>query len=316
MISKRIVEYQGRQYVLHRFRSHSTFQRFMQIVQDMTAAGASVQSIAARTATIEQMRQHGYWVALDYVPGSRLGPDPAASTLISFGRSLARLHSVEGPEGRALFAAWRPKLPHVAYLLSTAGLSAAERDWVQGSRGRLRLVRANQLTHGDLYADNIIEAPDRSVSLIDYELMVFEQAGIELATALLRPFCRRAENRRLLVETYLAHCGEANAEIWKRHADDFLFAAAARLSLRRRRRRLNFILENGVLQIAASVFPFLQNRIQARFDHNVKRTRIGDANLAYFEHVARSLIRCRLRGRTDQILDLLDRINDEFHPQA
>src|SRR5690606_8731936 len=91
-------------------------------------------------------------------------------------------------------------------------------------------------THGDLYGANIIVDADHSVGLIDYELLAYDLAGIELAATLLRPFCRNEGRRRALLRAYLASCPAELRQAWKENSRDFIFAAAARLALARQDR--------------------------------------------------------------------------------
>jgi Ser/Thr protein kinase RdoA (MazF antagonist) len=310
-VSKRIVVHGRNRYVLQRFRRRATFERFILLMQQMAEAGASVQRIVAHTDTAELQRRHGYWVALDFVRGQPLRPKAAPRTVISFGRCLARLHSIEGPESQPLFVAHRPTLPHAAYLRAMT-LSPEERAWIRDSGERLRRVPANHLTHGDVYGENVIVARDLSVALIDYELMAFERAGIELAITLLRPFCRRTPDRSLLVRTYLAQCGAANAEAWRLHATDFLFAAAARLSLQRRWRRWGLLLTDSLLKARVRLIPFGKAGAERSMRINASKKRIGERNEAYYEHVARAVVRDSLAGASDKPLHMLARINAEY----
>lgn len=306
MMSKSIVELEGEQYVLHRFRRHATFERFLKLMRQVSEAGATVQRIAAVTATADQQRQHGYYVALDYVPGTPFGPKPTATTLASFAQNLARLHSVEGPDNEAPFAAARPKLPHKAYLRANPDLSIDERNWIRASLVRLKSIRANNLTHGDLYAANIILGSDGRVSLIDYELMAFERAGVELGIALLRSFCRHADGRRLLLETYLKHCSATVAQAWQTHWADFLFAAAARLALQRKRRYRNLTLTNHLLKVPARLLRSGNSDLGRRMDRNESLRRTAHRRAAYYGHVAKRLVHFGLATPTLDPLEVLN----------
>lgn len=306
MMSKSIVELEGKQYVLHRFRRHATFERFLKLMKQVSDAGASIQRIAAVTATGDQQRQHGYYVALDYVPGRPFGVKPTAASLASFAQNLARLHSVEGPDDEALFAAGRPKLPHKDYIKANPDLSAEERNWVLASLARLKSIRSNNLTHGDLYAANIIAGADGRVSLIDYELMAFERGGIELAIALLRSFCRNAGDRRLLLETYLTHCSAALAQTWQAHCADFLFAAAARLALQRRRRFRRLTIANHLLKIRARILRSGSPHSGRGIDLNEKLRRSAHAHAIRYDRVARALVHSGLNAPNLDIFEVFD----------
>lgn len=294
MMSKSIVEWEGKHYVLHRFRRRATFKRFVKLIEQVSDSGASIQRIAALTATDDQQRRHGYYVALDYVPGTPLGGRTTEGTLVSFGQNLARLHSVEGPDNEALFAAARPKLPHGSYVRSNADLSAEERKWIEASRGRLLSTRANNLTHGDLYAGNIIAGADGRVSLIDYELMAFERAGIELAIALLRSFCRKAADRRLLLKSYLADCSPALAQAWQSHFADFLFAAAARLASQRRSRFWRLTFYNQLLKLRARFAWADRSDLDRRIEKNEKLRWSAHRQAIHYGRVARALVQVGL----------------------
>ena len=290
MMSKAIVELEGQHYVLHRFRRRATFERFVKLIERISESGASIQRIAAVTATGDQQRRHGYCVALTYVPGTPFGAKSAVTGLKSFAQNLARLHSVEGPDNQALFAAARPTLPHKEYLRANPDLSADERHWISGSLERLNAIRPNNLTHGDLYAGNIISGADGHVSLIDYELMAFERAGIELAIALLRSFCRDAADRTLLLETYLKHCSSRVAQTWHTHFDDFLFAAAARLALQRKRRFRRLTFYNRVLRLRVRVQRSDNIDLKRRIDKNERLRWNADRQAAHYTRVARALV--------------------------
>lgn len=294
MMSKSIVEWEGRNYVLHRFRCRATFKRFVKLIEQVSDSGASIQRIAALTATDDQQRRHGYCVALDYVPGTLLGGRTTVETLVSFGQNLARLHSVEGPDNEALFAAARPRLPHRAHVRANADLSADERTWIEAIHARLQATRANNLTHGDLYAGNIIAGADGRVSLIDYELMAFERAGIELAIALLRSFCRHADDRRLLLETYLAHCSPALAQAWHGTFADFHFAAAARLASQRRSRFWRLTVYNQLLKLRARLARSGRPDLERRIEKNEKLRWSAQRQALHYRRVARALVQIGL----------------------
>ncbi|MGV3550143.1 aminoglycoside phosphotransferase family protein [Rhizobium sp.] len=290
MMSKSIVEVDGRQYVLHRFRRHATFDRFLKLMQRISDSGASIQRIAAAAVTEDLQRRHGYCVALVFVPGTPFDRKSTAAGLASFAQNLARLHSVEGPENQPLFAAARPTLPYRDYLKSNPDLTSNERKWILGSHARMRSITANNLTHGDLYAANIIAGTDGRVSLIDYELMAFERAGIELSVALLRSFCRHAQDRRLLLSTYLEHCSPTLAQAWQTHFTDFLFAAAARLASQRRRRFERLTFYNRVLRLRAAILRSADPDIQRRIDKNERLRLTAERQAKHYARVARDLL--------------------------
>jgi Ser/Thr protein kinase RdoA (MazF antagonist) len=314
MMKKYIVELQGERYVIHRFRRQATFDSFIQLMEKASGAGASIQRIAAATRTAEEQRKHGYCVALTYVPGSPFDERPPAAHLASFAQNLARLHSVEGPDNQALFAAAQPKLPHNVFVKRNPDLSDAERQWIAGSLERLSSIRANNLTHGDLYAANIIADADGRVSLIDYELMAYEQAGIELAVALLRSFCRHEGHRRLVLETYLSNCSPAVAQAWQTHSVDFLFAAAARLAVMRRRRFLRLSFANYLLKLRRLLPGSTKAVITQRIDKNEKLGLSASVQAEHYAKVARALVQFSLVSPVADTFAVFDAV--QFDRQA
>lgn len=303
-LQKRIVELNGRKYVLYRFRSKRTRLRFEDTIRRLEQAGISVQSICAHTATNGEYLRHGHWVALSYLPGEPIGKQANRSTLVSLGQSMARLNAIEGPAWTALFGARRPVLPHRTYLARDAQLTDAQRRWVRESQARLEGLAGTQLTHGDLFGGNIIRNSDRSVSLIDYELLAHDLAGIELAATLLRPFCRKDKRRRILVSAYLAACPPELEQAWRVHGRDFLFAAAARLALARQD-RVRHVTRLDRLLAVRGLFSRADKKSARRHAANLAVIRSAQRNEAYYVGVARALIDLCMADPDMDPLDLL-----------
>ena len=229
-LQKRIVELDGRTYVLQRFGRRAAMQAFADTVERLRQSGIPVQDVLARAETL----RHGNWVVLSYLPGALIDKAAGKKAFAALGTVMARLNALEGGPYRALFDRKQPKLPHAAYLRRHARtLSPEQRRWIEGSAARLSALPGTQLTHGDLHSKNIILLEDGSVGLIDYEMLAYDLSGIELAGTFMRPFCRRRANRSALLDAYLAACPAPLKEIWRAHAADLLFAAAARMALGR-----------------------------------------------------------------------------------
>ncbi|HVK90084.1 MAG TPA: phosphotransferase [Mycoplana sp.] len=303
-MQKRIVELNGRTYVLYRFRRKRTKARFEDTIRRLEQAGIAIQSICARTSTFGEYLRHGHWVALSYLPGEPIAKRVNRAGLVSLGRTIARLNAIEGPPQQALFGAKRPVLPHETYLARDTQLTESQRRWIRKSHARLQGLAGAQLTHGDLFSGNIIQNDDNSVSLIDYELLAHDLAGIELAATLLRPFCRTDKRRRILLAAYLAACSPKLRQAWDVYGRDFLFAAAARLALARQDRVRHVTRLNRILA-ARRLLSRRGEELTGRYEANLAVIRSAQRNEAYYVGMARTMIELCLVDSETGPLDLL-----------
>lgn len=306
-LQKRIVRLNGETFVMYRFRRKGMQERFVAILREIAAAGVSIQPVEARTSTIGEYMRFGYWITLGHVPGVQMGK-PTPGSIASLARNLVRLHSLEGPPGKALFQGKNPKLPHRAYRDDDQTLSADQKQWIEQSHVRLQRISRTQLTHGDLFSGNIIRGPDETVSLIDYELLSYDASGIELASALIRHFSRQEKNRRLLLETYLENCSPELRAIWQEHAPDFIFAAAARLALSRKKRARNVLVKDRLDQLQCRLVPLAHSKQTSsrRHQQNLVIIETARAHEHYYRHIASTAIDvCREAPGTDALTLLL-----------
>lgn len=290
-MQKRIVQLNQHTYVLYRFRRKQTMEVFVDTLKRLEETGIAVQSICARTSTFGEYLRHGHWIALSYLPGRPLPRNANRDGLASLGQTMAKLNSLEGTPQRALFERRQPKLPHEAYLASEPQLTEKQKRWIRESLLRLREVPANQLTHGDLFGKNIIQNDDHSIGLIDYELLAYDVAGIELAATLLRPFCRNENRRRILLQAYLRSCPPQLKEAWDKYGRDLVFAAAARLALARQDRVRHVTRRNRILKIRR-MLPYRSGweAIMSQHEANLGLIRSAKRNEAYYLNVARSIV--------------------------
>lgn len=234
-LQKRIIAINGVKYVLQHFRTKRGAIDFENTIDRLHRAGISVQTICTGTRTWRETLRYGHWLAFAYLPGNILAEDAEDAALAALGATMARLNTLEGTPYRALFDRTHPRLPHASYASRQARvLTPAQNRWIEESFIRLRALPGTQLTHGDLYAKNILKSPDGAISLIDYEMLAYDLSGIELAATLLRPFCRQRRQRQALLTAYLAASPPRLKAIWEEHGADLLFAAAARLALGRK----------------------------------------------------------------------------------
>lgn len=312
-LKKRIVRLNGETFVMYRFRRKAMLERFEKTLLEIAGAGVTIQPARGRTATSAEYASHGYWIALGHVPGVQMGK-PTRGSIVSLASNLARLHSLEGPSRKALFQGKDPQLPHRAYVGAEPSLTERQKQWVHDSSARLRTADAGQLTHGDLFSGNIIRAPDDTISLIDYELLAYDASGIELASALLRHFCRPEQNRKLLLETYLANCSPALRAAWEKHAHDFIFAAAAKLALSRQQRARNVARKDYFDRLQGRLLPLPAVRAASsrRHEKNVVIIKTAQAHEHYYRHVARTAIDECAAGRATDALSLLLTCNRSY----
>lgn len=290
-LQKRIVELNGQKYVLYRFRFRKSMDRFADALQRLKQAGIRVQSVCARSSSIGERLRHGNWLALSYLPGRPLEKRPEPQSLAALGQVMATLNTIEGPAQHALFHGRHPQLPHSAYIAAETGLSEAQRAWIDNSLERLRQVSGTQLTHGDLFGDNILVSADHSIGLIDYELLAYDISGIELAATLLRPFCRKRYRRRALLDAYLAACPAKLKQSWDEYGRDFVFAAAARLAMARRDRIRHIARQERLLNVRR-LLPLGMDDMAFEREHegNLRIVRSARRNEAYYLNVARLMI--------------------------
>lgn len=314
-IQKRIVEFDGRKYVLHRFLRKATRDRFEATVRRLHEAGVLAQSVCTGTSSLQEAaRFRGHWVALSFLPGKPLARKAPPKVLAALGRTMAGLNTIEGDAPGALFERRQPVLPHENHLAEHGqALSADERRWIEDSLARMRRLPGNQLIHGDLYGGNIIAQEDQSVGLIDYELMTYDVSGIELAATLLRPFCRRTAQRQGLLKAYLAACPEALRSVWETHAPDLIFTATARLlSLRRRRLKHLIIRDRWFSRGKILLPPPLRRHVESRLDTIAKNIRSARLAEAYYLTVARTMVGICLADPGIDPVGLLERCDGQL----
>ncbi|QRM55320.1 phosphotransferase [Sinorhizobium sp. BG8] len=305
---KRIVEHNGT-YVLYRFHDREQMELLERTIDRIAGSGARVQAVQGRISTTSgDDKRFGNWIALAYLPGEKIGGRSASpASVISLADNLARLHSVEGPAYHALFQSAEPRLPHQDFLKDNGDLPPEAQRWIEESAARFEIISATQLTHGDLYASNILVGEDQSVALIDYELLAHEPFGIELAIALLRPFCLSEKNRKLLLRTYLRTCPVELRRSWKRHGRDFVFAAAARLALSRTRRFRNLRIQNFIVGAKSRLSPSAKTRsaLHETYRKNVALIESARNREIYFRHIARAVVRLCLERPDIEPLQLI-----------
>jgi Ser/Thr protein kinase RdoA (MazF antagonist) len=311
-IQKRIVEFDGRKYVLHRFLRKTTKDRFEATVRRLREAGVLAQNVSAGTSSMKQSLQfRGHWLALSYLPGKPIHRRAPPAVLAALGSTMARLNAIEGDAPGALFEERQPALPHEDYLAAhRQTLSPDETRWIDDSLARMRRLPGNQLTHGDLYGGNIIAQEDNSVGLIDYELMTYDVSGIELAATLLRPFCRRTLQRRGLLQAYLSTCPAGLRDVWSAHAPDLIFTAAARLLSLRQTRLRHLVMRHRIFTGLKTLLPWpLRKRVENRLDDIDKNIGAARLNEAYYLTIARTMVGLCLADpkiKPERLLSLCD----------
>lgn len=253
LYQKRQVRVDGQRYVLYRFLSGRAAARLLWLLEEGARHAVPLQRPVAWTRSPwEALRLGGFWVATDFLPGEPILGLASPATLRALGEALARLHRIERERPGTLFRVQAPWTDWLGTLRSqlAQGLSVggadegeapgAQAQWLAAKGAFLAGLERYQLTHGDLYGANVLAAGDK-ITLIDYEAVSFEPAGLELATVLLRDFCGGRMGLRLeLLDAYLAACSAPVRTLWQAHAAFYLVAAALRLAQRRavRARRL------------------------------------------------------------------------------
>ena len=314
-IQKRIVVFEQQTYVLHFFLLKSTKDRFEDAVGRLEAAGISAQHVCAGTASwADAIKAGGHWLALSYLPGKPLTQKAHPAALAALGRTLARLNTIEGAATGALFERRRPVLPHEGYLARSGALhSPEERRWIEESLARMRRLPATQLTHGDLYGSNIIEQDEHAIGLIDYELMTYDISGIELAATMMRPFCRQTAQRRSLLDGYLGTCAADLRATWLAHAPDLVFTAATRLLAARRQRIRHLKIRDRLFSVAEVVpLPSLRKRLKDRREAIAKNITSAEANEAYYQHIAKTMVGLCLADPVIDPVQLLEQCDKAF----
>jgi Ser/Thr protein kinase RdoA (MazF antagonist) len=261
LYQKRVVRADGERYVLYRFLNPRAAGRLLWLLSECEQHAVPLQRPAAWTrSTWDAVKLGGFWVATRFVPGEPILGLASPPTLVALGTALARLHGIERERPGALFRMhlpWRTWHQRFQGQLAgglSVGLGAAEREtvgnhlsWLTAKGAFLSRLERYQLVHGDLYGANVLAAGD-AVSLIDYEAVSFEPAGLELASALLRDFCGGSLQLRMtLLDAYLQNCSSQVRGLWQTHCDFYLAAAALRLAWRRdlRARRLTRLRRDG-----------------------------------------------------------------------
>lgn len=243
---KRLVEREGERYVMYRFAQRAQMELLAATLTAARSAGAVLQSVQSMT-NVREEAQLGNWLTLSCLPGHLMTRDRFTSNAAaSLGQTLARLHSLRGERWHSLFRRHKPGLPYYRFLQKVP-LNSSESRWAEDSERKIRRIHGFNLAHGDLHSKNMLVGPDDKVALIDYELFAYEPLGLELATALLQPFCRSEKHRSYFLEAYLAASNAELRSVWADHAHALLFGAAIR-SYDMRMRRIRFLkLRNRLL---------------------------------------------------------------------
>ncbi|MDI7865076.1 phosphotransferase [Rhizobiaceae bacterium n13] len=310
-VRKRIVRLNGDTYVLCRFRNGRVLDHFEKTLMRIADGGVAVQPVKARTRALGERLRFGHWIALGHVPGEPLIKRIPRPSIASLARNLGRLHSLQGPQIQSLFSRQRPELPHLTYLANNDHLSEENRDWIRAGFTRLLQTKSTSLTHGDLFGSNVIRAKDQSVTLIDYELLAYEYAGVELAACLLRNYCRIKDHQQVFLRAYLESCSPELRAAWEDHGRDFLFAGAARLALQRRQRARSIRIRDQFNQLQRWAWPFASREaLRRQHENNVALIESRKASADYYDHIARSTADlCRKHADLDP-LTLLQMIGE------
>lgn len=292
---KRIVEFDASQYVLYRLPSRASALQFADIIERAAASGAELQNIVARpTPGLINLGQ-SRWLALTYLPGEPIhGKHEDLAIFASLGKTLAILHRQSATRRGALLHS-----PALAPLLDAKRHTPPVAQWLAESQKRLANLHEYRLTHGDLYSGNIIVTPGNTSALIDYELFAYDLPGIELGTLLLRHICRTAAKRQAALSAYLEHCDPATRQLWEAHWQDFLVAAALRISAQRSRR--HNILKTRHERLTKILYLPLPERLRYSISNNLEAQghNIKSAHKSREQHqrLAKILINLLIRGR-------------------
>ena len=295
-IEKRVVELDGNGYVLHRFPSRAVLVEFEQTLCKARAEGTALQGVLLSTADIEDAP--GFWLVLNCLPGELMSRRRFDSkTLESLATNVASLHRVHASQARPLLLRDMDQVPYHDFL-DEHDLSLAERQWVAASAERFYGIDRFQLSHGDLHGRNILVGPDKQAALIDYELLAFEPAGLELATMLLRSYCRSPQHRRVFLKAYVAKSRKADLAFWKAHAADLLLAASLRLTWLRRR-RLSILLRRRwlfVVLLRLAVSPARRKRLSEQFELIEAQLAHAQKGLTTYSALSRYLLRAAMEN--------------------
>lgn len=123
-----------------------------------------------------------------WIPGEVMDPLPG-HLLDAAGRLLAHLHTLE-PDLPGLPVGTRRLSPELVKIIDTF----ADRQFADWLSTHLTTVRQREadlpsmpdvISHGDLFADNIIVRPDNTLAIIDWETVSLDSALLDLGMAIL-----------------------------------------------------------------------------------------------------------------------------------
>jgi Ser/Thr protein kinase RdoA (MazF antagonist) len=261
LYEKRVVA-TPRQAVLSRFPLPGAARHLSQLLHHATECGAPVQTVLfCQDSWWQAMRHGGFWLALDYVPGTIWNSHTATPEQAqALGEGLARWHAAARPRaGMVLLpgsrnptAFWQRWLGECRQVLEqqtaqtakntqqAPDRNAALHEWLAHSELPENWKGPFHLVHGDLYPKNVLVRTDgQGICLIDYEHAAFAPAGLELAATLFRLFRANKQGwslRHTFLRAYLQACTPDIQQEWECWGPDLLILAQLHLAWRRLRR--------------------------------------------------------------------------------
>lgn len=249
LFEKRIVEYQHARYVFYRFLFAFLADLLCWLLLRGQAEQISLQRLCLQPKSrywLNYLRHPGFWVVIHYEAGDLWNRSVINDDVIdSLGGNLARLHSIQSQTSRDVFSL-KPKFDIKKQLKKEAlGLLPHRKNWAEADREIFHTwlnthleflddIATFQLTHGDLTAKNILLKPDGQICFIDYDLIAFKPAGLELAQVLITLINGRLRKKRdLFVERYLSEVSLDVKSLWLSHQWQWATLAMMRLAHRK-----------------------------------------------------------------------------------
>lgn len=249
LFEKRIVEYRQARYVVYRFLFSFLADLLSWFLLRGQAEQVSLQRLCLQSKSrhwLNFLRHPGFWVVIHYEVGDLWKRSLISDEVIeSLGVNLARLHSIQSQTSRDVFSL-KPKFDIKTQLKKEAlGLLPHRKNWGEADKKIyhewlnthlhfLDDIATFQLTHGDLTAKNILLKSDGQVCFIDYDLIAFKLAGLELAQVLITLINGRYRKKRdFFVERYLSGVSLDVKSLWLSHQWQWVTLAMMRLAHRK-----------------------------------------------------------------------------------
>lgn len=259
LFEKRIIRVDGDNFVLYRFPLSNRAKRLVNLLRTAEELGIPMQRLVDPGDARFSWHAPGYWLVTRFEPGNIWDEHPIdLRHAVNLAHALAGMHAIHADRYGRLFElgdafslkgkvlAESMKAIRFAHVFTPQQKGEMER-WVKQHASLLAPSNGYQLVHGDLSGKNLVAKEDGTVCLIDYELIAYELAGLDLAHAFLNLFNGMREVHRAgFLAAYVERRGAEFQADWETNAAAYLVYALMRMACSRQRRARILAQRQGV----------------------------------------------------------------------